>query len=82
MIKRIVCLLLALAMVFGLTACKNNPSDDPEFSVVQEEEIVEGEEVVVENETTTTIATSFKEFGTVLQWFLQVQASAKLSAVL
>ena len=46
MTKRIICLVLALAMIFGLTACKKNSSGDSEYSY--------WEEVVIDGENTNT----------------------------
>lgn len=50
MLKRIACLSLAFLMVFGLTACKNNPEENSIISVWEEEVIDDGEEEVVSNE--------------------------------
>lgn len=50
MFKRIACFTLAMLMVIGLTACKNTPSEDSQYSVVWEEEIIGGEDVAVNND--------------------------------
>lgn len=43
MFKRVTCLMMALLMLIGLTACKKNTSDDSEYSVIWVEDIVEND---------------------------------------